>query len=262
MRRYLSLFGAFFRISWMVEMEYRVNFLIWFFVDTGWNCVELLFSTMLYTNIQTIGQWGMSEMFVVIGVFRFFNVFIWGWMARSFEKLPKMMHTGLFDTMLVKPMDTQFLVSCNTFGFSLIPSALFGVGMIIFGVIQRGIPISWEQVVWFCVAMIVSIFLMYAVFFAFMTITLFVERLNNMVFMFSSLFDMSRFPKEIYTVVPQHIFTTIVPIALMVTIPSDILFGFTHPISIVKLFVLAIVFFMVGRLTWMYGLRRYTSASS
>lgn len=262
MKRYLILFGSFFRISWMVEMEYRINFLIWFLVDTGWNIVELMFSTVLYTNIQTVGHWGIPEMFVVIGVFRFFNVFIWGWMARSFEKLPKMIHTGLFDTMLTKPMDSQFLVSCNTFGFSLISSAIFGIGMMVFGVMRRGITPSWEQVTWFCIALIVSIFLMYTVFFMFMTLTLFVERLNNMVFMFSSLFDMSRFPKEIYAVVPQHIFTTIIPIALMVAVPSDILFGFAHPTTIGRLLVLAVLFFVAGRLTWLYGLRRYTSASS
>mgnify|MGYP001608775518 FL=1 len=103
---------------------------------------------------------------------------------------------------------------------------------------------------------------MYGVFFIIMTSCVFADRLNNVVYLFTSTFDMARYPKDIYGFIPQRIFTSILPVALMVSVPADILFGFTSPLYMFQLLGLGILFFIVGRMVWLYGLRRYTSASS
>ncbi len=262
MKRYLVLLVSFLKLSWMVGMEYRVNFLVWLAVDLGWGLADLYFYTILFQNVQSLGRWGISETLVVVGIFRVLMVPAWGWMTTSFEQLPKMIHSGQLDMLMTKPVDSQFMVSCNKFAFSLLSSAIVGPTLIWMGLAQRNIPISVAQVGVFILSLFATTFLMYAVFFLFMTACLFTERLNNIVYVFTSMFDMARYPKDIYGLIPQRIFTSILPVALMVSVPADILFGFTSPWYILQLLGLGVVFFIVGRTVWLYGLRRYTSASS
>lgn len=262
MKRYLSIFTSFVRLSFMVSMEYRTNFLIWVVVDAWWGIADLVFYTTLFHNIQSLGRWGFPETLIVVGVFRLLMVPAWGWMTTSFEQLPKMIHTGQLDMLMTKPVDTQFMVSCNKFAFSLISSALFGPALIVYGLLQRNIPVSFEQVLAFILSLCATTFLMYGVFFLIMTSCLFADRLNNVVYLFTSTFDMARYPKDIYAMIPRRIFTSLLPVALMVAVPADILFGFISPWYIFQLLGLGLIFFILGRTIWFYGLRKYTSASS
>lgn len=262
MKRYIAILSSFIRLSFMTSMEYRTNFLIWVIVDAWWSIADLFFYTALFHNVQTLGRWGVPETLVIVGVFRLLMVPAWGWMATSFEQLPKMIHTGQLDMLMTKPVDAQFMVSINKFAFSLISSALFGPALIVYGLWQRNIPVSVEQVIAFILSLCATIFLMYSVFFLIMTSCIFADRLNNVVYLFTSTFDMARYPKDMYAIIPQRIFTSVLPIALMVTVPADILFGFTSPWYIFQLLGLGLIFFVLGRTVWFYGLRRYTSASS
>lgn len=262
MKRYFVLLSSFLKLSWMVGMEYRINFIIWLLVDLGWGIADLYFYTVLLRNIQAMGHWGISETLVVVGIFRVLMVPAWGWFTTSFEQLPKMIHSGQLDMLMTKPVDSQFMVSCNKFAFSLLSSAIVGPALIWAGLVQRNIPISLVQIGTFILSLIATTFLMYSVFFLLMTACLFTERLNNIVYVFTSAFDMARYPKDIYAIIPQRIFTSIFPVALMVSVPADILFGFTNPLYMFQLLGLGILFFIAGRTVWFYGLRRYTSASS
>ncbi len=262
MRKYLSLFAKFISLSWMSAMEYRANFISWMLVDLGWSCMDLLFTTVLINFTQVMGSWNRGEMLVVLGVFRLLVVPVWGWMYQSFNLVPRYISEGRLDLFLTKPADSQFLISSQQFGFSIIPSFFTGIGFVIYGFFLLGKFPSFPSVMLSIWLLGVSTLLAYGVYFSMIAYSLYVERLNNIQHIFTSLYEASRYPAIIFSPVLRFIFLTILPISVIVTVPAQALFSHVKFFDLVSFHLLAIIFFFVSRFIWNRGLRRYSSASS
>ena|SRR3989338_9122875 len=262
MKRYFKLFIAMFKIAWISNMEYRANFILGLTIDICWTIADLIFFTVLMQNVQAIGSWTQAETLIMVGLYRLLGVFVWGWMQPSFERIPTFINNGQLDLILTKPIDSQFLLSFHQYSMNLVSSLVGGIVMIAVGLSLRGGLPSLPVFILFCWVFLVSIFLAYGVYFLTMTVSLFVDRLNNIVYLFQSMYDTARYPREIYGYVMQRMMISVVPLALMIGMSSDVLFGRASLGFLVWFHLLAIGFFFLGRSVWKVGLRRYSSASS
>jgi ABC-2 type transport system permease protein len=262
MKKHLRLFVHFIKLSWMAGMEYRANFFLWMLVDVGWTAMDFIFFTVLVSYTQAIGRWGFGEAIVVAGFFRLMVVPVWGWMYQCFRLIPRLISEGKLDLLLTKPIDSQFLVSSREFSFSVIPSIVGGLGFMIygFGILER-FPL-WNELILFAWLIFVAIVLMYGMYFTTVALSLYFDRLDNIHHLFTSMYDASRYPREIYSMVLQRILTFAIPVALMLAVPVDVLFGRIEWNWIIWFQILAIGFFVLSKWIWNHGLRRYTSASS
>jgi ABC-type uncharacterized transport system permease subunit len=133
MTRLLKLYLHFLKLAWMRSLEYRVNFMTWMVVDTGWSFLDMIFFSALINFTQVIGTWNRGQALVVIGVFRLLVIPVWGWMFSSFSKIPRLISEGKLDLLLGKPVDNQFLVSVQDFSFSILPSLVTGSVFTVYG---------------------------------------------------------------------------------------------------------------------------------
>lgn len=246
----------------MGMLEYRTNYIIWTLVDVGWTCVDAVFFSLLIQNVGTIGDWSYGEAIAMAGVARLMVVPVWAWMYQSLSKLSGLISEGKLDLVLTKPASSQFLVSTTDFDLNFIPSVVGGIGLTLYGMHLSSIPVQLNNVALLVYLLFISTALMYGMYFSIVAMTLYVGRLNNIHHIFPRLFDAGKFPKEIYSPTLQHIFTIIIPLAIMLVVPVDSLF---HPLSwanFVLLHIMAIMFLVLSHLIWTTGLRHYSSASS
>lgn len=262
MKKYVSLFSKFVSLSWMRSMEYRSDFITWVIVDIGWSFMDFLFTLVLINFTQVLGHWTKGDVFIVLGFFRLMIVPVWGWMFQSFSLIPKQISEGKLDLLLAKPIDNQFMVSTQSFGFSIIPSLFAGVGFIVYGFRLLGSVPTVVSLFLFFWLILISTILAYGVYFSIIALSLYVERLNNIQHIFISLYDASHYPGEIFSPVFRLLFTTLIPISLIIVVPAQVLFLPINWLEIIYFHLLAIGFFMLGRKIWTHGLRRYSSASS
>lgn len=261
MKKYLSLFLKFISLSWMRSMEYRSDFITWVVVDIGWSCMDFLFTLVLIDFTQVLGHWTKGDVFIVLGFFRLLVVPIWGWMYQSFSLIPRQISEGKLDLLLTKPIDNQFMVSTQSFSFSIAPSLFAGIGFIIYGFkILGSAPtvISLSLSLWLTA---ISVLMSYGVYFSIIALSLYVERLNNIQDIFTSLYEVSHYPVEIFSPIFRLLFTTLIPISLIIVVPAQALFSPLNWLEIIYFHLLAIGFFMIGRKIWTHGLRRYSSGS-
>jgi len=246
----------------MREMEYRSNFITWMIIDFTWSAMDLLFMLVLINFTQVLGSWSKGQMLVVLGFFRIMVIPVWGWLFQSFSLIPKYISEGMLDMILTKPIDSQFMVSSRQFGFSIIPSLFTGIGFTLYGFKILGMfpsPIFIIQFFWLAV---VSTALIYGMYFATVACTLYVERLNNIHHVFTSLYDASRYPGDIFSPMLKRILTTLIPISLVIVIPAQSLFSSVKPFDFIYLHIITAVFLILSRRIWTNGLRHYSSASS
>lgn len=262
MKKYITLFLKLFSLSWVGAMQYRTNFMMWLFIDFLWSWMDLIFFMTLINTTHVIGTWNIGQSVVVIGLFRILAIIVWGWLYPSFSKFVHDIREGRLDLLLVKPFETQFAVSVQKFSFSLLSSLFTGTGFIVLGFTILGYTPDIKTLSIFLWMFVVATLLIYSCYFLIVSFALFFERIDNIHHIFPAIYDGSRYPKEIYAGLIQRALTTVFPIALMISVPANTLFGNTQHIPIVTVHVMTILFLILGRLVWKQGLKKYSSASS
>jgi ABC-2 type transport system permease protein len=262
MQKYIALAFKFLKLSWMTNMEYRSDFITWGLIDIGWTIMDLIFFSALLTNIKSIGSWTFPEMLIMLGVSRIMVVPVWAWMYQSFSQISALISKGNLDLLLTKPINSQFMVSVRHFSFSIAPSLIGGLILITFGFRMLNYVPSILSIGLALILLIVSIIMIYGMYFSTISLILFVDRLNNIHHIFPHAFDSGRYPPEIFPGILQRILTTAIPIGLMIVVPAGALLLKTDLWQVVKLSILAIIFFNLSRWLWTKGLSRYSSASS
>lgn len=262
MSKYLKMVWVFLKLSWLAAMEYRADFFIGIVIDTGWGVMDLIFFSTLVSSLGGLGGWNRGEVFVVVGLFRLLAVPVWAWMYASFSFLPRLVSQGELDMVLTKPVDSQFGVSFRRFSINMIGSIMTGSFFIAAGYRIIGQPPHLANALYLIWLLVVAVFLAYGMFFASVAPVLFFDRLNNVASLFTRSYDASKYPKEIYIPILQRILTTIWPVALILGVPAETLFGRPSWGALLWFHLVTLVFLIGGRVIWQAGLRRYASASS
>ena len=71
-----------------------------------------------------------------------------------------------------------------------------------------------------------------------------------------------RYPITAYPVILRFIFTLLLPVAFLTTVPAEAVLGELNLITILSGFLLSSLFLILSRRFWIIALKHYTSASS
>ena len=103
---------------------------------------------------------------------------------------------------------------------------------------------------------------LYAMWFVLATTSIWFVKIYNATEVLKGLLDAGRFPISAFAPAHRFVFTFIVPIAFLTTVPAESLLGRAGYPVIFASFAIACVLFIVSRRFWFFALRFYTSASS
>jgi ABC-2 type transport system permease protein len=90
----------------------------------------------------------------------------------------------------------------------------------------------------------------------------YVVKIDNLSFLFVSIYDAARWPIDVFRGALRFAFTFVVPLALMTTYPALALLGRIDLLRAGQALLGAIVFAAFARFVWTRSIARYTSASS
>jgi len=90
----------------------------------------------------------------------------------------------------------------------------------------------------------------------------YVGRIDNLRYLFTSVFDAARWPASVYRGALGLFFTFVVPLALMTSYPAWALLGLLEPSRIIVALAFGVMFSLGSRWVFSRALRRYISASS
>ena len=90
----------------------------------------------------------------------------------------------------------------------------------------------------------------------------FVVKVDNLSFLFLSIFDAARWPASVFTGFWRFLFTVVIPLALMTTLPAEALLGRIRAPALALAVAGSLLFVASARVVWLRAIARYTSASS
>jgi viologen exporter family transport system permease protein len=250
------------RASLATALQYRVDFLIeggmsiyWLF----WNIAPLL---ILFDTRPTVAGWDFPSALIVIAWFTVLRAFLEGAINPSLVDVVERIRTGSFDYVLLKPADTQFLVSTARFAPWRLVDIVGGIALMIYAFHRLGRVPSAGQIAAGGILLVTAILLLYSLWILIVSASFWVVRLDNLAYLFTAVFDAARWPIQVFPKIWRFLFTFIVPLALMTTYPAMALLGRLAIGNALLTAGGAILFFILARLLWQRAIGNYTSASS
>lgn len=260
--RYLRLVGLFFKVSILNELQYRTNF----FVQIIQSILSLLVAvgglSIVYNHTESLNGWTQSDLYAVLGVY-----FLIGGLMRAFiqpgmQQLMADIRTGSLDYAIIKPVETQFLISIRVVQIWRLIDVGIGIVLLFIGITQRGEIIGPDALLGFMLLLFCGICMVYSVWLALATITFWFIKVDNILVIFETMYEAGRWPVRIYPQWLEVILTFLVPVAFAVTVPVEALTGRLNMSTLVLALMLASGLLLGSHLFWRRGIQSYSGASA
>lgn len=260
---FLRVLRAYFKVNLQQEMAYRADTLVNVLLSIMWLIWELLGIAIIFSNTTELGGWKAADLIALLGVFRLVHTLMAAIVWPNTEEFNKGIREGTLDYVFLLPVNTQAVVSLRRIivwriwdiglGIILIAIGLFGA--------RESFP-SIPNLIVFILLATSGAFIIYSIWIMLISLTFWLTKFDNNVTLMQALMDTGRYPSVIYPPWLRVIVTFIVPIAVATTVPLQALRGELTPAQIGLALVVSVGVFLVSRLVWRAGTRRYSGASA
>jgi len=261
-RRYLRLLRTQLRVSATLAMQYRTDFVLKGVMALFWIGITLTPLLVVFSHRTKVAGWSYPEALVVLGCFSLLKAVLEGGVSPSLTAVVEGVRTGSLDFVLLKPADAQFLVSTARFEPWRVVDVFgaFAIFAYAFSLLGR-----WPAVSDLLVAatlLVMATLLLYSIWILVVSASFWVVRVDNLSYLFGSIFDAARWPVSMFPSVLRVVFTVVFPLALMTTYPAKALIGGLTAATAALALMGGTAFAVAARLVWLRAVRFYTSASS
>ncbi len=260
--RLLRLLWVFFRVGAMGELAYRANFLMQLLesaIDLGTALGGL---AVVFSYTSTLGGWRPEEIAALVGVFFLVGGAIRLIVQPSMEQLLESVREGTLDFTLTKPEDSQLLVSIQRVEIWKVTDFILGIVVIVGALARMGEHVGGLQVAGFAVALIAGGLIVYSFWLILASLSFWFVRVENILVIFQSIYEAGRWPVTLYPRWLRIGLTFLVPVAFATTVPAQALAGQLSWETLAGALAFAAALFVVARLVWRVGSRRYLGASA
>jgi ABC-2 type transport system permease protein len=262
LRRYARLLAVQLRTSFTLAVQYRFDFFIEGALALLWLGITLVPLLVVYARRTTVAGWSYPEALVVVGLFSVLKAILDGAITPSLNHVVDGIRKGTLDFILLKPADAQFLVSTARFEPWRIVDLLGSLAIVIYALrLLHHVPSASETLTG-CALFLVAILLIYSLWILVVSLSFRVVKVDNLSYLFMSIFDAGRWPIHVFKGALRVLFTVVFPLALMTTYPAQALLGQLSPAHALLAGAGGLLFTGLARLVWLRSLRAYASASS
>jgi len=265
-RRYAGLLRVQMRTATIGAMQYRADFVVRGFIALLWLAIALAPLVVVFGARQQVAGWTFAEALVVVAWFTLLKAVLEGAVSPSLTAVVEHVRNGTLDFVLLKPADAQFLVSTAKFEPWRIIDLAGALGIFVYAFRLLGRWPHWPQLALALVFLVLATMTLYSIWILVVSAAFWVVKVDNLSYLFGSLFDAGRWPIDVFRGVfrgaMRFAFTFIFPLALMTTYPAQALLGKLAPSTALYALGGGVVFATVARQVWKRELGMYTSASS
>ncbi len=258
----LRLVGVFIRLGVLNELQYRANFWVQMLKSLVGLVTALAGLGVVFAQTDHLDGWRQSELLALVGVY-----FIVGGMINlivlpSLSRFVQDVRQGTLDYLLTKPEDAQLLVSIRQVEVWRLIDLAMGAVVLAVALVRLDDRIGAWQAIGFGITLIAGGAIVYSFLLVLITTAFWVVRVDNILYVFQSMYEAGRWPVGIYPPWLRATLTFLVPIAFAITVPASSLVGRLNWEIFGGTIVLAGIMLMISRWFWTRGVRRYAGASA
>jgi len=223
--------------------------------------VSALLPLLVLFRLRTgVAGWTWPEALLVAAFFLMIKSVLSAVIQPSAVATVEQIRLGTLDFVLLKPADSQFLVTTSRLEMARVSDLLAGLVLLGIALYQRGEPVSFSgalAAIWIFAAGVV---ILYSLFVLVLSMAFLFVKIDNLSYLMASIFDAARWQSTIFRGGLALVFTFVIPLAVMTTYPSLALLGRVGAGRFAIATVVAAIFALLSRYSWVRAIRRYTSA--
>lgn len=278
---YIRVFLTFARNSLVRDMTFRTNFALQCVSSLGWTLMNVGFYLIIFQHTESIGEgtgWDRDRFFLFLATTWFINSLVQAFFMPNAEEFSELIRTGGLDFALLKPIDTQFLISFRRIDWSALANFFAGLVIAIVALIRLAsrdsdpyTPTPLASGLYF-VFIACGVAIMYSLMICLSATSIWLGRNQTLYNFWFYITNFSRYPMEIYNRgwgQPLFgFFTFVVPVLVVVNIPARLLAKPLDPRSPWEIWLIAwgivatVLSVVASRMIFKLALLSYRSASS
>ncbi len=278
---YLHVFLTFARNSLVRDTMFRTNFLLQTISSVSWTLMNVGFYLIVFHHTPLIGPesgWGKFEFFIFLATTWIINSFVQAFFMPNAEEFSELIRSGNLDFALLKPIDTQFLISFQRVDWSSLSN--FAAGLVLLAIAlwqlttrpDNPLVVTFWMPPLYVVYVLCGVAILYSLMISLASTSIWLGRNQTLYDFWFYITNFARYPMEIYNrgwgVPLWGFFTFVVPVLIVVNVPARILAQPLHPRSSLgwplAVFALAATALSLIGSRWVFqrALGSYRSASS
>jgi ABC-2 type transport system permease protein len=266
---YLRVFGVFVHNAIVREMTFRGNMIVTIMTRLFFFVAQITLFEIIYSKVVSIDDWSREEYFAFMATGMLINALVEAFFMPNCANYSELVRTGNLDFALLKPIDPQFLVSFEKMDLAMLNQAVLALGLLGYALVRIGQPINAVHVSMYVVFVASGVVFFYSLMLALAATSVWFGRNTGLYDFWFYVTIFARYPRGIYGGSPagemlQFGFSYVIPILLVVTVPSRVLLAKVLTPSWLTVVAIgsAIAGLAISRAVFQWSLRSYRSASS
>lgn len=262
MGRYLRSLRRFWGTAAAGQMEYQLNLLIELVAMAGNLAGSLFVLSLFFRQGEGLGGWSWPAAQVVLGAYTVLDGLTSTLLRPNLSRIVTHVQEGTLDFVLLKPIDSQFWLSLRTVSPAGLPELAVGAGLMLWAAPQSGAALGAGPLLLALVLLVAAVVILYALWFVLAATSIWFVKTWNATEVLRAALTAGRYPVSAYPPALRTLFTLVLPVAFLTTVPAEAILGRLHWHWGVASVLVAALALVVSRLFWRFALRFYTSASS
>lgn len=211
-------------------MTFRSNFVIECISSLSWMFMNLGFYILIFQYTDEIGRgygWGKYEFFVFLATTLFINSIVEAFFMLNAEEFSELIRTGGLDFALLKPIDTQFLISLQRVDWSALANFAFAILLLGYSLVQMDYMPGPVEILLYPVYVACGVAILYSLMTVLSATSVWLGRNQSLYDFWFYITNFSRYPMEIYAgplgSTLRLIFTFVVPVLIVVNVPARLM---------------------------------------
>lgn len=260
--RWFRVLATQLRASLLLALQYRADFAVDVLLEIFSAASAVIPLWVVFARRALIAGVSFDEALIVAGTFTAVLGVVESLIVPSLSSVIEHVRTGTLDFVLLRPADTQLLVSTARFLPWRFVNVFTGMAIVAVGMARAEAPILAGNLATAALLFGCGVVILYAIVLVAVTASFFAGRVDNLAYLVTSVLDAGRWPATVFRGALRWVFTFVFPVVVMTSFPAEALLGRAAPSAIAIAFALAVGFAIGSRVVFRFALRRYTSASS
>ncbi len=201
----------------------------------SWAAMNFGLFKVVYQFTNSIGRdsgWGENEFFIFLGTVWLINSLVQTFCMQNMERFSEMIRMGSLDFALLKPIDTQFLISFPRINWAQLPNGMLGLALIAISIrslqFEKELYLTPWNVLAFFFFIGCGVVVMYSLMITLASTSIWLGRNQHLYNFWFYITNFYRYPMEIYQkgVIGWSLwgtFTFAIPILVVSNVPARVL---------------------------------------
>jgi ABC-2 type transport system permease protein len=258
----LTMVRRLWRVQVMNELQYRGNVALQLVHSVIALGVALAAVQFVFARVNQVNGWTRTELLALVGVFTLVGGLMAMFIRPNLFMLVSDINRGTLDYVLVKPRDTQLLISVRAIDLWKGVDVLLGLGIIGWATTTMTNGPDLLDLLAFVLSTALGVVILYCCMYCLFATAFWFIRMDEAAALVDAVMQTGRWPMSLYPGWLRTCLTLLIPVAPGIGLPADALISRLTPLVLVGQFMFAVAYFVLCRWFLRVAIRHYSGASA